>query len=77
MWAARRATAGILAACSSLMMAAPARPAAAAGINAHVNFQSQTAPVPAGYVADYGQPYSDSQGFGWVAIDSQTRHFGN
>jgi glucose/arabinose dehydrogenase len=46
--------------------------AQAAGFTAKVNFQAQTAPAPAGYSIDYGQAYSDTRGYGWVAQDSST-----
>ncbi len=37
-----------------------------------VNFQSETAPVPAGYTRDFGQNYANVRGFGWVVPG--TRH---
>lgn len=35
-----------------------------------VNFQPDTAPVPAGYTKDIGTAYSDARGHGWVREDS-------
>src|SRR5690606_27832429 len=29
-----------------------------------------TSVLPDGYIKDYGQPYDDGRGYGWVAIDS-------
>jgi hypothetical protein len=36
----------------------------------HVNFQSQTAPVPAGYTNDYGLPFDAVRGSGWEDVSS-------
>ena len=44
-----------------------------AGIGEYdVNFQSQTADTPEGYLADYGLPYGAQNGqtYGWVALDA-------
>lgn len=35
-----------------------------------VNFQPQSAPVPTGYVRDYGEAYNTENEFGWVAQDN-------
>lgn len=43
---------------------------AAAAEIARINFQPQGASVPAGYVADWGQAFDATRGFGWVAQDS-------
>ncbi len=37
-----------------------------------VNFQSETAPVPAGYTRDFGQNYANVRGFGWVVPGTAT-----
>ena len=39
---------------------------------AKVNFQAEHAPVPAGFVKDFGQPYDANRGYGWVAKGSST-----
>ncbi|MBV9950734.1 MAG: Ig-like domain-containing protein [Acidimicrobiia bacterium] len=39
---------------------------------ARINFQPQTAAVPAGYSKDYGQAYDTARGFGWVQPGTQT-----
>jgi regulation of enolase protein 1 (concanavalin A-like superfamily) len=38
----------------------------------HVNFQTETAVTPGGYLADYGQAYDASRGYGWVAQSDGT-----
>ena len=35
-----------------------------------VNFQSQNAPVPSGYLKDFGQGFTAARGYGWIAADS-------
>jgi hypothetical protein len=35
-----------------------------------INFQPDSAPVPAGYTKDTGAAYSDARGYGWVRQDS-------
>lgn len=35
-----------------------------------INFQPDTSDVPAGYVKDIGEAYSEARGFGWVRQDS-------
>ncbi|WP_218081299.1 kelch repeat-containing protein [Anthocerotibacter panamensis] len=35
-----------------------------------INFQPLTSPVPAGYIPDGGEAFSDARGFGWVQEDS-------
>ena len=37
-----------------------------------VNFQSETAPIPAGYTRDFGQNYANVRGFGWVVPGDAT-----
>ncbi|MDQ3880529.1 MAG: fibronectin type III domain-containing protein, partial [Chloroflexota bacterium] len=37
-----------------------------------VNFQSQAAPIPSGYTADYGQNYANIRGSGWVMPGTHT-----
>ena len=39
-------------------------------IDLRVNFQTDTAPLPAGHVKDSGLPYSAGRGYGWVTQDS-------
>jgi fibronectin type 3 domain-containing protein len=39
-------------------------------VHAKINFQPSTAPVPAGYTPESGDPYSDATGMGWVRQDS-------
>jgi glucose/arabinose dehydrogenase len=50
-----------------LMAAGHLTPAYAAdvAIPFAVNFQAQSSPTPAGYVADYGQAFDTTRGFGW------------
>jgi len=50
----------------------------AAALDLRVNFQPDTAAIPAGYVKDGGLPYSAARGFGWVREDSlsTTTHAG-
>jgi glucose/arabinose dehydrogenase len=69
--------AAALTACSAVavgLAAAPLAPAAAVGstVVSRVNFQSEAAVVPEGYLKDFGEPYSDNRGYGWVAQDSAT-----
>ena len=35
-------------------------------IDEKINFQSSSAPVPQGYLADSGEAYSSSRGYGWI-----------
>jgi len=35
-----------------------------------INFQPDTAAIPAGYIKDIGEAYSEARGFGWVRQDS-------
>ena len=49
-----------------LMAAGPVMSARAASVAIKVNFQSETAPVPGGYVRDYGQAFDATRGYGWV-----------
>jgi N-acetylneuraminic acid mutarotase len=54
--------------------AVSATPQATASVDLHVNFQSETAPVPAGYLRDFGQAYGARTGtdqgnglvYGWI-----------
>lgn len=39
---------------------------------ARVNFQNQTAPIPAGYTSDFGQPFDGSRGYGWIEQSTST-----
>jgi N-acetylneuraminic acid mutarotase len=43
-----------------------ADPPPPASVPARVNFQPQGAPVPSGYVADFGQAYDTTRGYGWI-----------
>jgi len=38
--------------------------------NMMINFQPNTAAIPAGYIKDIGEAYSEARGFGWVRQDS-------
>jgi hypothetical protein len=37
-----------------------------------VNFADQATPAPAGYVADFGQAYDATRGYGWVQLGTST-----
>src|SRR5215218_7569242 len=64
--AAAIATTAAVAATPGGSAAVAAAQAAAAGVPVKVNFQPAAAPVPTGYSADSGAPYSDAAGSGWV-----------
>src|SRR5829696_987405 len=54
----------------SAAVAVAAAQATAAAVPVKVNFQPAAAPVPTGYTADSGAPYSDAAGSGWVTQGS-------
>ena len=55
---------------ATLGLATGAAAAETLTVVAQINFQSQGAPVPAGWVADVGQAFDASRGYGWVAMSS-------
>src|SRR5215217_2011490 len=64
--AAAIATTAAVAATPGGSAAVAAAQATVAAVPVKVNFQPAGAPVPTGYIADSGAPYSDSTGSGWV-----------
>ena len=63
----RRVRIGVVALLGSLLVVGTVAPAeAAVATPFKVNFQSQTAETPAGYVGDYGLAYDATRGYGWT-----------
>ena len=57
---------GVLSPLSSVVVRPRAAGADPTPFIAQVNFQNQFAPLPGGYVADYGLGYTAGAGYGWV-----------
>ena len=54
----------------AFLLAALGAATASAAVDAKINFQPDSALVPAGYTKDIGSPYSATTGMGWVREDS-------